>query len=153
MVNKIISGGQTGVDRAALDAAIAVGVSHGGWLPAGRKTEDGPLPGRYLLTEMVTQSYPQRTRKNVAEANATLIISRGRLTGGSALTAAIAGELDKPCLHIDLNLQDHLAAAALIKRWLRDCDVDVLNIAGPRASSDPGVYSDAYHLVTEILQG
>jgi predicted Rossmann fold nucleotide-binding protein DprA/Smf involved in DNA uptake len=152
MVNRIISGGQTGVDQAALDAAIARGVSHGGWLPAGRKTENGPLSSKYALQEMPTSSYPERTRKNVAEADATLIISRGQLSGGSALTAAIAAELDKPFLHIDITLQDHDIAAAKIQRWLRDCGTDVLNVAGPRASSDQNIYGDAYRLVMEILK-
>jgi predicted Rossmann fold nucleotide-binding protein DprA/Smf involved in DNA uptake len=152
MVSRIISGGQTGVDQAALDAAIASGVSHGGWLPAGRRTENGPLSRRYEMQEMPSPSYPQRTRKNIVEADATLIISRGQLTGGSALTAAIAAEVKKPYLHIDLQRQDHGSAAVLIKRWLHDCDVDVLNVAGPRASSDECVYSDAYCLVVEVLK-
>ena len=152
MVNMIISGGQTGVDQAALDAAISSGIRHGGWLPAGRKTEDGPLSTRYALVEMQTSSYPQRTRKNVMEAEATLIISGGQLTGGSALTAAIATELHKPCLHIDLNLLDHLTAVTMVKRWLQEYGIDVLNVAGPRASSDKTIYRDAYHLVAEVLK-
>ena len=152
MVKKIISGGQTGVDQAALDAAIARGVSHGGWLPAGRKTEAGPLSQRYALVEMKTQSYRERTRKNIVEADATLIISRGQLTGGSALTAAIASELEKPCLHIDLSVYDRPDAVTMVKRWLRDYDTDVLNVAGPRASSDGAIYQDAYHIVAEVLE-
>ena len=140
------------MDQAALDAAIAYDVSHGGWLPAGRRTENGPLSGRYALEELPTQSYPQRTRKNVMEADATLIISRGPLTGGSALTATIAARLDKPWLHIDLNVQDSGAAAESVKRWLQDCGANVLNVAGPRASSDEAIYRDAYHLVAAILK-
>lgn len=140
------------MDQAALDAAIASAVSHGGWLPSGRKTEAGPLSTRYALVEMQTQSYRERTRKNVMEADATLIISRGKLTGGSALTAAIASELQKPCLHIDLELHDHLTAVTTVKRWLQDNGADVLNVAGPRASSDKAIYLDAYHLVVEVLK-
>lgn len=152
MVNKIISGGQTGVDQAALDAAIASGVRHGGWLPAGRITEAGALPSRYDLAEMPTTSYRERTRKNVMEADATLIISRGQLTGGSALTAAIASELRKPCLHIDLTVHGHPDAVALLKSWLQDYATDVLNVAGPRASSDEAIYRDAYDIVAEVLK-
>lgn len=152
MVSRIISGGQTGVDQAALDAAIASGVSHGGWLPAGRKTEEGPLSTKYELIEMQTSSYRQRTRKNVMEADATLIISRGQLTGGSALTATIASELHKPWLHIDFNLHGHLAAVNKVKSWLRDYSTDVLNVAGPRASSDKTIYRDAFHLLAEVLK-
>ncbi len=152
MVKRIISGGQTGVDQAALDAAIACGVSHGGWLPAGRKTEAGPLPTRYSLIEMQTRSYRERTRKNVMEADATLIISRGQLTGGSALTAAIATELQKPCLHIDLDLHNHLTAATIAKRWLLDNSTNILNVAGTRASSDEAIYRDAFRLVMDVLK-
>lgn len=152
MVNMIISGGQTGVDQAGLDAAIFCGIPHGGWLPAGRKTEDGPLSTRYKLVEMLSPSYRERTRKNVMEADATLIISRGTLTGGSALTAAIASELHKPHLHIDLNQHDHSTAVTKVKSWLRDYGTDVLNVAGPRASSDKLIYQDAYLLVVEVLK-
>jgi hypothetical protein len=152
VVNKIISGGQTGVDQAALDAAISKGIGHGGWLPAGRKTEAGPLSTRYNLVEMLSQSYRERTRKNVMEADATLIISRGQLTGGSALTAAIAAELHKPCLHVDLKSQSRSDAVTIVKRWLRENDTDVLNVAGPRASSDEAIYRDAYNLVAEVLE-
>ena len=152
MIGKIISGGQTGVDQAALDAAIACGMHYGGWLPAGRMTEDGPLPVEYALEELPGSSYPERTRKNVLAADATLIISRGKLTGGSALTATIAAELAKPWLHIDLAAQDKDDAVTAIKSWLQNCEPDVLNVAGPRASSDNEIYKDAYQLIGEILQ-
>ena len=83
MITKIISGGQTGADRAALDVAMAHGIPHGGWIPKGRKTEGGPLPTKYQLQEMPTNSYPERTEKNVVDSDGTLIISHGELTGGS----------------------------------------------------------------------
>jgi len=86
MITRIISGGQTGADRAALDVAIKLGIPHGGWIPKGRKTEKGPLPEKYQLQEMTTGSYPARTEKNVIESDGTLIIARGKLTGGSDYT-------------------------------------------------------------------
>lgn len=151
MIGKIISGGQTGADRAALDAAIANGISHGGWLPAGRRTEDGPLSLVYALDELSGPSYPARTRQNVLEGDATLIVSHGPLTGGSALTADIAGRENKPWLHIDLDDLDRRGALAEVKMWLREHRPDVLNVAGPRASSDPMIYSDVYSFITAIL--
>ncbi len=150
MVQKIISGGQTGVDQAALDAAMDVGLAYGGWLPAGRRTERGPLPQRYAhMQELPTESYPERTRKNVEAADATLIISRGSLTGGSALTAKIAAEVGKPYLHIDLERLP--VAAACLEEWLRRHHPEILNIAGPRASSDAKIYGQAYALIKQIL--
>ena len=85
MIEKIISGGQTGADQGALDAAINLGIPHGGWIPKGRITEDGPLPDRYNLIEMPSASYPDRTRKNIRESDGTLILSHSRLTSGSEL--------------------------------------------------------------------
>ena len=96
MLRKIISGGQTGADRAALDAAIELGIPHGGWIPKGRLTEDGPLPDRYQLVEMPTASYPKRTEQNVIDSDGTLIVTHGKLTGGSALTQKLARSMDAP---------------------------------------------------------
>jgi hypothetical protein len=101
-LKKIISGGQTGVDQGALDAAIFKGFPHGGWIPKGRITEDDPLPDRYNLQEMPTTSYEARTEKNVIDSDGTLILSHGRLTGGSRFTQNLAMRLDRPNLHVDL---------------------------------------------------
>jgi hypothetical protein len=90
MIKKIISGGQTGTDRAALDAAIKLSIPHGGWIPKGQKGEDGPLPAKYKSQEMPTASYPKRTEKNVIDSDGTLIISRGKPTGGSDYTRKMA---------------------------------------------------------------
>jgi len=103
MLQKIISGGQTGADRAALDVAIEFNIPHGGWIPKGRKTEDGVLPDKYQLQEMPTASYPKRTEKNILDSDGTLILSHGKLTGGSALTVKVATKHDRPWLHVDLN--------------------------------------------------
>ena len=152
MIKKIISGGQTGVDQAALDAAIACGVQHGGWLPAGRKTEDGPLPKRYALVELESESYPVRTRKNIVEADATLIISHGPLTGGSALTADIAQKMSIPCMHLDLDTFSGVLGLQKINAWLQDIQPVILNVAGPRASSDSRIYQKSYDIVVELLK-
>jgi len=99
MIKKIISGGQTGADQAALDIAIKLGIPYGGWLPRGRKTEKGPLPDKYLLQELPDNSYSKRTEKNVIDSDGTLIMSHGKLTGGSELTRKIAENNDRHYLH------------------------------------------------------
>ena len=121
MIEKIISGGQTGVDQAALDVAIELNIPHGGWIPKGRKTEDGILPDKYQLKEMSTASYPKRSEQNILDSNGTLIISHGKLTGGSALTRRLAKKHKKPWLHIDLSKISALIASEEIINWLYEC--------------------------------
>ena len=152
MIKKIISGGQTGVDQAALDAAIAHGMQYGGWLPAGRRTENGPLSARYTMQVLTTGGYPDRTRKNILDSDGTLIITKGPLTGGSALTARIANNRAKPLLHIDLTLLDNTRCKVILNEWLRNHQPESLNIAGPRASSDATIYDNAFALVSELLK-
>ena len=149
---KIISGGQTGADRAALDAALAKGVPHGGWLPKGRKTEDGPLPLRYGMAEMASGDYRKRTEQNVLEGDATLIVSHGPLTGGSLLTERLAKRHGRPCLHIDCLVLSREKRLAKVVSWLQENKVKVLNVAGPRASGDPEIYRVARMLIEEILE-
>lgn len=147
---KIISGGQTGADQAALDAAIALNIPHGGWLPKGRRTENGPLPRRYALGEMPTTGYRDRTRKNIVTADATLILSFGPLSGGSALTEALAIRHDRPFLHIDFDLVDPIQATALVEDWIQGLGPETLNVAGPRASNEPRIYQAVYSLLTGL---
>ena len=90
MIEKIVSGGQTGADQGALDAALELDIPHGGWIPLGRRTEAGPLPDNYRLKEMSTDSYPRRTEQNVIDSDGTLIFSHGRLAGGSGYTRKMA---------------------------------------------------------------
>jgi hypothetical protein len=143
-LQKIVSGGQTGADRAALDWAIAHGLAHGGWCPRGRRAEDGRIPKRYTLEETPASVYSQRTRWNVRDSDGTLIICRAEhLTGGSGFTARCADELGKPWLHV---LPGNEAALA---RWLECNRIKVLNVAGPRASSDPQIYRYA----RQVLDG
>jgi hypothetical protein len=147
MIKKIISGGQTGVDQAALDVAIDLGIPHGGWIPKGRKTEEGVLPAKYQLQEMPTSSYPKRTEQNVIDSDGTLIISHGRLTGGSLFTLKMAKGHRRPCLHIDLSKGTAFEDAMKINIWIEDNQVEVLNVAGPRASKDPAIYEEAKTLL------
>lgn len=151
MISKIISGGQTGADQAALDAAIEEGIHHGGWIPKGRKTEAGPLPERYQLTEMTTDSYAERTDKNVLDSDGTLILSHGKLTGGSALTDRLAQKYGRPFLHIDLNRINAFRAAETIANWIRKHSIRILNVAGPRASKDPQIYQSVKRVLTTLL--
>jgi hypothetical protein len=152
ILEKIISGGQTGADQGALDAAIDCNLPHGGSIPAGRLTEAGPLPERYQLVELSTDSYPARTAQNVKDADATLIISRGTLSGGSALTRDLAVRYGRPWMHVDLQQQDEVSAIAAVSGWLKNRQVKTLNVAGPRASSDPRIYQATYRLVAGLLQ-
>lgn len=146
----IISGGQTGADQAALDAAIALSLPHGGWLPRGRKTEAGPLPARYRLQELASERYRDRTEKNVCAADGTLIFSFGPLTGGSALTEALAIRHDRPLLHIDFDLTGKGQARARVEEWVRTQGLAVVNVAGPRASNESRIYQAVYALMLEI---
>ena len=151
MIEKIISGGQTGADQAALDAAIKIGIPHSGWIAKGRLTEDGPLPDKYDLIEMPTASYPERTKKNISESDGTLILSHGRLTGGSEYTRKWALKYGKPLLHIDLSIIMSFDAAVLINDWIVDYDIKIMNVAGPRASKDSKIYQSTMDIIESVL--
>ena len=135
------------MDRAALDAAIKLAIAHGGWIPRGRIAEDGLLPQKYNLKETRSTSYAERTAKNVQEADGTLIISRGMLTGGSEYTREMAVKYERPWLHIDLSQMAAFQAASAINQWVLQNEIEILNVAGPRASKDPGVYQDALNII------
>jgi hypothetical protein len=150
VIKKIISGGQTGADQAALDAAIKLGIPHGGWIPKGRLTENGPLPEKYDLTEMPVTSYALRTEQNVLDSNGTLIVSHGKLTEGSDYTRKMALKHHRPCLHINLNKTPAFKAASLIKSWIKDNTIEILNVAGPRESKDHLIYQDVSKLIETI---
>lgn len=151
MLVKLISGGQTGVDRGALDAALDRGFSCGGACPRGRRAEDGVIPDRYPLTELGSANYITRTRRNVADADATLILARGALTGGTAATAAHARTLGRPCLVVDMEDGTPADIARRIADWLDETGVEVLNVAGPRESSHPGIGIAARRIVGTVL--
>lgn len=150
MIAKIISGGQTGVDRAALDAAIRLGIPHGGWIPKGRLTEEGPLPASYALVETASAVYAERTEKNVTDADGTLIISRGALSGGSEVTREMAVKHERPWLHVDLERLSAFQAAIEICHWIDTNRIAILNVAGPRASKDPTIYASVLDLIEAV---
>lgn len=149
MPSKIVSGGQTGVDRAALDVALAVGMQCGGWVPRGRRAEDGPLDAAYPMQEMKSTDYAARTRQNVIDSDATLILTRGEPEDGTRDTLLIAQELKRPYHIVDLK-RTRSPLAAL--RWLEAKRPDVLNVAGPRESTAPGIYAEAEALLGHLLQ-
>ena len=153
MIARLVSGGQTGVDRAALDAALELGVPCGGWCPRGRTAEDGTIPARYPLTETPSGDSSERTRWNVRDSTGTLILSWGEPAEGTLLTVAACRELGKPHLVIDLgDTANRDEAIRTARAWL-DANLNggVLNVAGPRASTQPAVYERARAFVREVL--
>lgn len=144
----IISGGQTGADRGGLDAAIALGLNHGGYVPKGRGAEDGRVPDKYTnMVECEGDGYPERTRRNVELADATAIFFRGEIGRGSMLTAGIAGEFRRPNSFFDL---EKVKPEALLEFVVRR-DIAVLNVAGTRESRAPGIQWDVCKFILEAL--
>ena len=135
---KIISGGQTGADRGGLDAAIELGIPHGGWCPAGRLAEDGKVPEKYNLQELYSRFYAHRTEQNVIDTDATLIFTYGTPQGGSKRTIDFARTHGKPYLWVNLNDTDNNAVENIVE-WLNNLPIEqiTLNIAGSRASTSP----------------
>jgi len=148
----IISGGQTGVDRAALDAALAAGIPCGGWCPGGRMAEDGPIPTRYPLTEIPGSGYIERTRANVADSDGTVILHGDALEGGTLQTRRFCEELGKPCLVIARETMDETSAAGAIAGFVALHGIRSLNVAGPRASKQPQIYDWAHAVISRLLE-
>lgn len=145
---KIVSGGQTGVDRAALDVALARGIPCGGWCPKGRLAEDGAIPPRYPLEETPSAVYAERTAWNVRDSGGTLVLSWGPPANGTALTVDLARGMGKPCLVEDLTGLWCLDEAVA---WFERNEIRVLNVAGPRASKAPPVYDEARRYLNSLL--
>ncbi len=148
ILEKIISGGQTGVDRAALDVALARGISLGGWCPRGRLAEDGRIPDRYPLTETPNRRYRERTEWNVRDSDATLILATGKLKGGTRLTKHFAEQCGKPVCRVDF--ADPPSPAWLWEQLLTH-QIQSLNIAGPRESTEPGIYQKTVDYLHRLL--
>lgn len=148
-ITRIVSGGQTGVDRAALDAALALGLPCGGWCPKGRRAEDGIIPERYPLAEAPSEDYAERTELNVRDSDATLVLTWGEPRTGTKLTMDVAKTFSKPCFAADLSRGVDLSA---VRDWLYGARVGTLNIAGPRSSKDPKVYPVALKTLTALLK-
>jgi hypothetical protein len=150
MIKRIVSGGQTGADRAALDVAIKLGIAHGGWVPRGRLTENGELPQKYHLKETSSTHYSVRTEKNVVDTEGTLILSHGPLAGGSEYTREMAVRHRRPWIHIDLDRTAAFHAATAINKWILQKKIEILNVAGPRASEDPSIYQDTLNILESV---
>jgi hypothetical protein len=152
MLKKIVSGGQAGADRAALDVALERGLEIGGWVPKGRLAEDGPISQRYEgLVETESSDPSVRTALNVRDSDATLIVSHGPLCGGSLLTLNEARTQARPVFHLDLTVLAHREALDQICDWLRRISPQTLNVAGPRGSHDPAIYRSVSELLRVVL--
>lgn len=149
-VERIISGGQTGVDRGALDAALSLEIPHGGWCPRGRLAEDGCIPPRYQLVETQSAQYRERTELNVVESDGTLILFRRVLRGGTELTRRLAVENNKPHLLVDLAEPGKIS---VIREWLIAESIKILNVAGPRESSARGIAEESRQLLQLLFRG
>ena len=146
-LEKIVSGGQTGADRAGLDAAMKFGLPVGGYCPKGRLAEDGTVPEHYPLVEMTKGGYSARTERNVIESDGTLILNIGKLTGGTRLTVECARKHNKPYLVIQL--EDAKPKVPTLAEWLDQNNIRVHYVAGPRESKTPGVHQ----LACRYLEG
>ena len=148
-IARIIAGGQTGVDRAALDVALVLGIPCGGWCPRGRLAEDGPIDPRYPLSEAPSTDYAVRTEWNVRDADGTIILTKGEPEGGTRLTLDLARKNAKPNLLIELRSHPD---PIVVARWARAHHVRTLNVAGPRESTVPGIYNDASGFVVKLFE-
>jgi hypothetical protein len=151
VLSKVISGGQTGADRASLDAALELGFPIGGSCPVGRLAEDGPINCVYTLTE-IGGGYRQRTKHNVTDSDGTAIFYESYLRGGTEATVLFCIRQSKPYKLIDIALVEPPRAAELLSEFVREFNVSVLNVAGPRSSSCPAVYNYVVQVVRLVLQ-
>ena len=147
---KIVSGGQTGVDRAALDVALALGIPCGGWCPHGRLAEDGVIPAHYPLAETPSADYDQRTEWNVRDSDGTLILTIGEPTSGTAFTVACAEKYRKPHLVVKLDAPGNPQS---VSDWIATHRIETLNVAGPRLSAQPEAYRLAVEFLRKVLAG
>jgi len=152
VLKKIVSGGQTGADRAGLDVAIDNDIPHGGWIPKGRRTEEGPLDPKYNLQQTNSRDWKPRTERNLRLSDGTIILTYGPIQkrGGTALTVRLCEQFKKPCLYVDMNTDEVVEED--ITKWLQDNNIEVLNVAGPRASKEPNVYHDAYDMLETVVK-
>ena len=149
MIEKIISGGQTGVDRAALDVALTLAIPHGGWCAAGRQADDGPIPAKYQLVETAHLDHTVRSEFNIKGSDGTLMIYRGELHGGTAYAVELAKHLDRPVL--TLNLEQTPSVASIID-WIKNHNIKTLHIGGQREINNPGIYAQAYTLINALCR-
>lgn len=158
-IKKVISGGQTGVDRAALKIAKELGIPHGGWCPYKRNAEDGIVPLEYQLEELLAPTaeenldpdatYKSRTKLNVQNSDGTLVILKNHAIGGTAYTIKMAKELNKP--YFIINIRDNPKITDVVATWIIKNNLRTLNIAGPRETQEPGIYEAAYNILQKLL--
>ncbi|HYK46775.1 MAG TPA: putative molybdenum carrier protein [Parafilimonas sp.] len=145
---KIISGGQTGVDRAALDVALELHIECGGFCPKGRKSEDGMIPEKYPLIETATEEYSERTRLNIKEADATFVLIDRQADKGALLTIELCKTHNKKLMEADLSGR---VDDKQVVQWILNNKITILNIAGSRETSSPGIYEKAYRLLRKVM--
>ncbi len=151
MITKVISGGQSGADQGARNAAKKLGIPCGGRIPEGRPPGAGPLPYAYTPHEMPAQRALTAIEKNILESDGTLILTHGKLTGGSLLTKKLCKRHKKPWLHKDLTEKWYSDVSSEIHAWVIEKDIEVLNVAGPRADKDPLIYESTLYVVEAVL--
>jgi hypothetical protein len=151
-LKRIVSGGQTGVDRGALDAALAADCDCGGWCPAGRKAEDGPIPPRYPVRALDSGRYAERTVRNLEDSDGTLILYRRSLDGGTELTRNECVRRDRPWLALDADDHAPGSAAGVAAAFVDRYGIETLNVAGPRASKWPGGHDHAEAVIAELIR-
>lgn len=149
---RIVSGGQTGADRAALDASLKIGFPCGGWCPANRQADDGLLPLKYPLTEIPSGGYRQRTIRNVKESDGTALLFFGNPIGGTELTLKTCIRLNKPHLLIDASIISYSEATNVLLKFIKEKSIGVLNIAGPSERRNPGTYLYVYEVIQSMLE-
>jgi hypothetical protein len=164
-LSKIISGGQTGVDRGALDAALVAGFECGGWCPSNRAAEDGVIPDRYPLTHLpgtigtsmdptarqIAEQYRARTLKNVQVSDGTVILFSGSLSSGTLLTQKVCVREKKPFIAVDAKTMTKLRAADAVEHFVEENQIQVLNVAGPRLSGWPQGYTFALAVIGAVI--
>jgi hypothetical protein len=151
LIQKIISGGQTGAEQAAIEVAMTFDFTHGGWVPKDSLSKNGVISAKYHLNETSSAGYTDHMERNVLESDATLIISRGRLTGGALISQNCAILGGRPCLHIDLYITPVLQAVSIISSWTRLNRIEVLNVTGQKADTDSMIYQDTVNLLKKAL--
>lgn len=152
IIEKIVSGGQTGVDRAALDIAIELCINHGGWCPKGRKAEDGFIPDKYVLKETDTDDYSERTKLNIRDSDGTLIFVPSipiKVTDGTLLTLKEVYERKKPYFMVNISYDKNIRTK--FENWVDKNNIKILNIAGPRESQHPGIYKESSLILKDTL--
>lgn len=152
MIKKVVSGGQTGADRAGLDAALELKLPHGGWCPKGRKAEDGTMPSHYIQQETKYSGYKVRTEWSIRDSDGTLIIKEGDLQGGTLKTARDARRTLKPLFIISLDARNPTKETKDFVQWVRSNKIEVLNVAGPRESKIPGIQERAKQVLVGLIK-